>query len=386
MIGLVQPLHELLKVKTMDSTNIVWRLHSRATVYLLVFFTVLLSARAYFGEPIDCITSASSGIKQSMNSFCWTLGTYISNDSKFVRANWNFIEIGEKMGKIPKEERVYQKYYQWVSFILAIQASLFSLPKHLWRFFEGFRMATLCRGLTSILPPDDWDARRKSSTLHYLTREPRRNQLKYAFMFYFCELLNFLIVILNMLLLNFIFGGFWYSYQPAVQALFMLDMDSWVSQNSLVFPKLAKCEFLTVGPSGSKQVHDALCLLPQNIVNEKIFAFLWLWFICLAIVSGLQIFYRLTQLGCQSVRVQLLYSQLAPISHSRVKRVVREANFGKWFLLYQMSRNINRDVMKDIIIDLSKMEMEKVLSKQSLEHQIQIEAEEDVLDDDDVTV
>ncbi|XP_055523325.1 innexin inx2-like [Wyeomyia smithii] len=375
MIGLTNSLREMLQVKPVDTTNTVWRLHSRATLYVLIFSTILLSARAYFGEPIDCITSGSSAIKSSINSYCWTLGTYISKDPQFVDAKWDFVKIGRKMGQIPKEQRVYQKYYQWVSFLLTIQAFLLSLPKHLWRCFEGCRMATLCSGLTSIFPPDAWTTKRKRRTLHYLRQEPRSKQLKYAYLFIFCELLNFALVLLNMLLLNFIITGFWYNYQPAMQALMTLDMDTWMTHNSLVFPKIAKCEFSTVGPSGSTQNHDALCLLPQNIVNEKIFAFLWLWFICLAVISGMQIIFRMFQLSCQCVREKLLYFQLGSISYGRVQRLVREANFGQWFMLYQMSKNINQDVMEDIVIGLTKQESLNGLSKQSLEQPVQVEME-----------
>ena len=32
---------------------------------------------------------------------------------------------------------------------------------------------------------------------------------------------------------------------------------------------------------------DGLCVLPLNIINEKIYVFLWLWFIFLAVVSGI---------------------------------------------------------------------------------------------------
>lgn len=384
MIDLTKPLRELLKTKDVDSTNTVWRLHSRATVFALVFFTILLSAKAYFGEPIECISSVSPAIKASMNSFCWILGTFISNDPNFVYASWDFIEIGERMGNIAKEERLYQKYYQWVPFILAIQAFLFSFPKHLWRFCEGGRMKNLCENLTSVLPPDAWNEKRRCHTLLYLTQESRRRHCNYALLFFGCELLNFLVVLLNMFLMNFIFAGFWNSYRPAMQALFALDMNSWTSYNSLVFPKLAKCDFHYIGPSGTKQTLDALCLLPQNIVNEKIFAFLWLWFIALAVISGVHICYRLAQCCCQSVRFQLLYSTLQPVSYNRVKRVVRESNVGHWFFLYQMARNMNKGVMRDIVKDLAKIGQERNLSRQNLEeHHIAVNEDMEVYDDDD---
>ena len=77
-----------------------------------------------------------------------------------------------------------------------------------------------------------------------------------------------------------------------------------------VFPKMAKCQFNRHGPGGGIQVsiyykwttyespcyspqnHDALCLLPLNIVNEKIYLCMWVWLIFLAAASGLAVIYR----------------------------------------------------------------------------------------------
>ncbi|KAL1396294.1 hypothetical protein pipiens_010620 [Culex pipiens pipiens] len=365
---LTQPLRELLKTKEVDATNAVWRLHSRATVFTLAFFTILLSARSYFGEPIDCIASIASDYRKSMNNFCWVLGTFISRDPKFTFASWDVIEIGAQMGHIPQHERLYQKYYQWVPFVLAIQAFLFSFPKHLWRFFEGERLQTLCKDLTSVLPPAEWTAQRRADTFAFLAKESPGKIRRYALMFVFCEALNLAVVIVNIGLVNFIFGDFWHSYQPAMQALFSMDMNAWTQYNSLVFPKLAKCDFHYIGPSGSKQNMDALCLLPQNILNEKIFAFLWVWFIALGAASGLQVLFRIFQMCSSGLRFQLLHKEVAPISYQRLKRVSREATFGHWFLLYQMARNVNRTVMKDLIRDLSKLGHEgQSLSRLTLE-------------------
>ena len=41
------------------------------------------------------------------------------------------------------------------------------------------------------------------------------------------------------------------------------------------------------------QTHDALCLLPINVVNEKIYVFLWFWLLLLALVTSLFVVFRL---------------------------------------------------------------------------------------------
>ncbi len=63
---------------------------------------------------------------------------------------------------------------------------------------------------------------------------------------------------------------------------------------SRVFPRVTKCTFRKFGPSGTIQRHDAQCVLPINIINEKIYVFLWFWF-CL--LSALTILNMLWSLG-----------------------------------------------------------------------------------------
>ena len=58
---------------------------------------------------------------------------------------------------------------------------------------------------------------------------------------------------------------------------------------SRVFPKMTKCTFHKFGPSGTVEKFDGLCVLPLNIINEKIYLFLWFWFIFLTVLSALQI-------------------------------------------------------------------------------------------------
>ena len=46
-----------------------------------------------------------------------------------------------------------------------------------------------------------------------------------------------------------------------------------------IFPRMTKCTFHKFGVSGEVEKHDALCILPLNIVNEKIYIFIWFWYI-----------------------------------------------------------------------------------------------------------
>ena len=63
-----------------------------------------------------------------------------------------------------------------------------------------------------------------------------------------------------------------------------------------IFPRMTKCTFHKFGTSGEVEKHDALCILPLNIVNEKIYIFLWFWLLLLGCLSTLVVAYRLGQL------------------------------------------------------------------------------------------
>lgn len=80
------------------------------------------------------------------------------------------------------------------------------------------------------------------------------------------------------------------------------DRQPWFLRNSVylfqvdpmikIFPRMTKCIFRKGGPSMNIETHDALCILPLNVVNEKIYIFLWFWFLILGFLSTLTILYR----------------------------------------------------------------------------------------------
>ena len=50
-----------------------------------------------------------------------------------------------------------------------------------------------------------------------------------------------------------------------------------VSPLCATFPKTISCDVPAVGASGGPQWHNGLCVLSQNIINEKIYLLLWFY-------------------------------------------------------------------------------------------------------------
>merc|ERR1711994_185052 len=109
--------------------------------------------------------------------------------------------------------------------------------------------------------------------------------------------------------MDFFLGGEFTSYGIDVLAMTEEPQEDRVDAMSRVFPKMTKCTFHKFGPSGTVEKFDGLCVLPLNIINEKIYVFLWFWFIILTVVSGMQMIYRLIVLMSPRLREMLLKSR-----------------------------------------------------------------------------
>ena len=52
-----------------------------------------------------------------------------------------------------------------------------------------------------------------------------------------------------------------------------------------IFPLVTKCHMESFGYSGTLQVQDAICLLPQNVMYEYIYVVMWIWMLFLSFVT-----------------------------------------------------------------------------------------------------
>jgi hypothetical protein len=71
-----------------------------------------------------------------------------------------------------------------------------------------------------------------------------------------------------MFLMDRFFDGAFLTFGLEVIAFAEQDQEDRLDPLIYVFPRMTKCTFHKFGTSGEVEKHDALCLLPLNIVNE----------------------------------------------------------------------------------------------------------------------
>ena len=72
----------------------------------------------------------------------------------------------------------------------------------------------------------------------------------------------------------------------------------------IVFPKMSKCSLYLYGPSGDMQLFDGICVLPINMLHDKIFIVLWYWYLLLFILSVASASYWLVHFFAPSLRLK----------------------------------------------------------------------------------
>lgn len=155
-----------------------------------------------------------------------------------------------------------------------------------------------------------------------------------------------------MLFLEFFLNGYWSRYFNTFTKVSLTNWEIWNKHTSQIFPKLAKCTIYTFGLGGSINNHDALCMLPLNILNEKLFAFLWFWFILMMTLSAAKIIFDLFSISCLPLRIQLLRIRASDISSFQIRNILAKRNFGDWFILHKMSLNVNSMFFNEFLMHL----------------------------------
>ena len=118
-----------------------------------------------------------------------------------------------------------------------------------------------------------------------------------------------------------------------------------------VFPKMSKCNIHLFGPSGTRQTYDSICVLPLNILYDKLFLVLWYWYFLLFILSFISVLYWALHIISPSYRLRHIEKHLkGKVKGNQLKFLNKQ--FGDWFILHQLYKNIHHSNFTQLVSSL----------------------------------
>lgn len=153
--------------------------------------------------------------------------------------------------------------------------------------------------------------------------------------------------------MNWVFNNFWKEYLPAVSAFLDAEPEKFARNAAVLFPTQAKCLYNDFGPSGGQQQRDALCFLPQNTVNEKIFVFLYLWLGLMLLIGIFQLVVSTLLLLFKIIRQYWMRLRMVRSFENQGKLVKLFSDTGNFFMLTRIAMNVNENLFRDFVDELT---------------------------------
>lgn len=349
---LVAPLHRAVKINRIVLDNQIFRLHYKATSLLLLMFSILVTSTQYFGDPIDCIQHDSVPANV-IRTFCWIHSTFNVPAAFNATVGVNGVPHPGIQRYTPDEERRYYGYYQWVCMVLFLQAGCFYVPRYLWKSYEQGLIRSLVQDLDCPIK-ESTDVCQQTESIARYVRSHLNMHGRYFGWYVTAEVLNFVNVIGQLLLTDAFLGNMFTTFGTDVLSHHNEDPDVRNDPMIWVFPRVTKCSFHLFGSSGDVQKHDALCLLAQNIINEKIYIFLWFWWVILAALTSVELVYRMMTIFLPKVREMILRYRARMADRRMLEMVSKRVSTSDWFLLDLLCKNMNPVHYRTFINELAK--------------------------------
>uniref|UniRef100_A0A0K0FM44 Innexin n=1 Tax=Strongyloides venezuelensis TaxID=75913 RepID=A0A0K0FM44_STRVS len=273
-----------------DSTD--W-LNYYATSIMLAFFAFAISAKQYFGSPIQCWVPSEfrGGWEKYAEDYC------------FIN-NFYHVPFGEDIPDDVSEREDQISYYRWVPIVLFIQAICFYLPNWLWNILHKqtavnpraiVNEARKCKGLNGSERDQEIEVLSKyicesvmefdhNATLKISTAKSGYNATA---LYLFSKFLYVINAIGQLFLLNHFLGGDYLNW--GFETLYDVAYGYEIRENS-IFPRVIMCDF-QVRVLGNLQRHSVQCVIMMNMINEKLYLFLYFWLIFIAVISVFSFLY-----------------------------------------------------------------------------------------------
>ncbi|KAF7262566.1 hypothetical protein EG68_00155 [Paragonimus skrjabini miyazakii] len=290
-----------------DRANFQWN------VIVLLICMVLVTLRQYFMTPLVCyLPTTVSGVNADsyITNLCWIEGTFPINLTSGV--------VPHRMTDWDALKPQQMNYYQWVPLVLGLQAILYYLPRIFWSIFTYNRTGTDLQNLvrtSNSITKEEGEKRQKmvqhiARTLELLLFSRREyrggsgsigdrlrhssiipgkrhgNNLVYVYLF--VKILYALIGACQLYLMYMFLrfdareGYLFFGFRVLKD---IIDGKPWTETQ--VFPRVGMCRH-TLQHVGASNRLFAQCVLPINMLNEKIYVFLYFFLgsvMCITLIS-----------------------------------------------------------------------------------------------------
>jgi len=327
------------------------RLHYRATCIMIVAMMMMVTCPEWISGKesyIDCMHGGSIP-DEVINSYCWIQGTfsvprhYRDFDTQI---GWDVSQTG--VGPYHPGEYIEVKaYYQWVPFVLFLQGIMFYMPHIVYKTVEEGKIKNLIGGLARFQLNKETRDEGIGTLAKYIVDTLGENN-GWSVRTFLGHLL-YLVNVIGQIFFTDCFLGYEFSTYGVSAASFVeTEEEGRTNPMSKVFPRVTKCTFHKYGPSGNIQRHDAQCVLPINILNEKIYVFLWFWFIILTILTIMDILHHFGLMWFDGAREMILRRKLRTSPKHKLKKlnidigfICRQLSYGDWMVCYHLIKNMD---------------------------------------------
>ena len=104
---------------------------------------------------------------------------------------------------------------------------------------------------------------------------------------------------------------------------------------------------------------DGLCILPINMVNDKIYIFLWFWLLILLTISLAYFVFRMVTVFSPSVRVFQLVTLAPSLPDKTAEYLQSVLGFGDWLILSMMADHLDIKMFNDILQQIKTVNIEE---------------------------
>jgi len=339
-----------IKIGKVDSSNNVFKLFCNISPAIFWICSALVVASSYIGDPIKCMSD-----KKIAETVCWLHGTYhieegLIEDIYGQPCKRSYDTYGSQLSL--DERTADTPYYQWVPFMLIIHGLIFLISGKLWKCFENGLLEQFGakEQISRLIEEEELNKHANEKAKRFRALSRNANNRRY-FYFLFCEALNIIALVFNFCLIDVFLGGRFTAYGSDVIHYSMQKDDNVENPMCSAFPTLTACKFKSGAVvKGEVDIENSLCVLSQNIINQKIYIFLWFWMVFLMVAAALNSIFTVAQIAVPKMRRETIIAHMNTkkkqsmifYSDNSVTRNCLELNrIGNWFLMRQIGKNSN---------------------------------------------